>query len=782
MRCRLVAGALTALALVALTLAPAADASLPSAVSQTPVGWTPNVSADATVGQEDTGSGPACNATFFGAHAPCQSEVYGTAYVNGDVVVVGAFTHACQPGKLSQHLCQPGTQVVRDDIFAYKADSGVIDPHFKPVLNAGPAYTVISGPGNTVYVGGGFSDVNGAKHQGLVQLHVNPGVTKGADADGTVDTSFGGSVGDIVKKLARHGNALYVGGQFGSADGVRKFADGTAVGGLARLNALTGALDPTFAFGLGDPPGTNPIKAEAISLSPSGSELAVSGSFQQVNGQSRPRLAIINTGTNLEAKSALADFTAPVLANDCQNQHDYVRDVSFSPDGTFVVIGDTGYESDGSTPYSICDAVARFDVNASDTTTTGTPVDVTPAWINYGGGDSFYSVTVAGGIVYAGGHNRWVNNQCGNNAVCDPNAVLVDGLSALDANTGLALAWWHPQTTRGDGTMYLSTFGAKSYDGSSAGLAMGTDVDIVGGAYHAENALFPLAATTSANRGGPIPSGLFNEEGGSNTGTPMCVDDAGDATTAGSPVELSTCANDPEQNWSLVKGTVQINGLCLGPSGTSLGSPVQLGTCQSGSTSQQWTAGTGNVLVNSAATSANGQQVCLDDPGSSTTNGTQLDIQACDGGQNQTWPLPSAQGPPTGAPTGPLYPELEQKDTQVPCLDDASDSLAAGNKVQIWTCEGDPQEQWTLQSDGTIRLGSDHCLDSPGAKNGSNVVLEPCSGATSQVWTVGSNYSLVQQSSGLCLSDPADKTANAQVIQVWACNGSSYQAWRLPAN
>src|SRR5580658_5817994 len=125
MRGRSRSGSLSAAA-AALTLAawglasPAWASSSPapvaSVVSQAPVSWTPNVSADSTVGQE--GSGSACNSDFFGGgNLSCQSEVYSTAYVNGDVVVAGAFTEACQPGKLSQGLCTSGTQVTRDDIF-----------------------------------------------------------------------------------------------------------------------------------------------------------------------------------------------------------------------------------------------------------------------------------------------------------------------------------------------------------------------------------------------------------------------------------------------------------------------------------------------------------------------------------------------------------------------------------------------------------------------------------------------------------------------------------------
>ncbi len=192
-----------------------------------------------------------------------------------------------------------------------------------------------------------------------------------------------------------------------------------------------------------------------------------------------------------------------------------------------------------------------------------------------------------------GGHNRWVNNYCGNNTVCEPNAVLVNGLAALDANTGVGLAWWHPQTLRGAGTKYLSTFPAGTYDGSSAGLSLGNDTNYDGGAYHSYEAVFPIAAPTSGTPGGPIPSGEFVNEGGTGTGAPMCIDDAGDGSSTGTPVELNTCLNDAEQNWNIdSNGTIELNGLCLGLDGaTTSGTPVALNTCNGGTT-QQWSQGT----------------------------------------------------------------------------------------------------------------------------------------------------------------------------------------------
>jgi hypothetical protein len=762
-------------------------------VSQTSVSWTPNVSGGTTVGKS------ACNATFFGAgNLACLSEVYSTAYVNGDVIAAGAFTEACQPGPLSEGQCSPGTQVTRDDIFAYSAGTGTIDPNFVPVLNKGPAWSVLAGPpgSNTVYVGGAFTTVDGSTHKGLVLLSVNPGVTTGATADGSIVLSFDASVSNEVRDLALSpdGSELYVGGQFTSVDDVSQFSNGAAITGLVRLNATTGALDNSFPFTLGDPVPGDPIKVEAMALSPNGSLLAFSGTALQVNGQSRPRLAIVNTGS-AGTPATLTDWTAPILANNCSRQHDYVRGLAFSPDGTFIVVADTGYLNDGSMPFSLCDATARFNVSSANTTSTGTPVEVAPAWINYAGGDSFYSVAVVGSVVYEGGHNRWVNNYCGEVSVCERNAVLVNGLSALDANTGLGLAWWHPETLRGAGTMYLDSFPAGTYDGSKAGLILGTDVDVINGAYHGEEALFPVASTTSVNPEGPIPSGMFIEDGGTNTGPPKCMDDTGDSSASSTVVELSTCLNDAEQNWT-VEGdsaggsTIQINGLCLDTDagGTASGTLAELNTCNSATSTQFWSQAAGNTLVNVGATSANGAEICLDDPGLSTVNGTQLQINACDGGTDDVWPLPVAQGPASPVPSGSVYPRQRQNDSQVPCLDDANDSVAAGNRVQLWTCRGDAEQNWTVEPGGTIQINGNYCLDSAnGAQTGIvQVVLNPCNGSSTQDWTPGPDFELINQGattlngSPYCLDDQGNVKDGAP-MQLFTCNRSNEEAWRLPA-
>ncbi len=205
--------------------------------------------------------------------------------------------------------------------------------------------------------------MGGATHKNIVELNVNPGVTTGSTSDGSVVTAFKASFSNQVRDLALSpdGTALYAGGQFTSADSATKFTAGATVESLARLNATTGALDGSFAFTLGDPISGEPVTIEAMALSPNGSQLAIGGTALQVNGESRPRIAVINTGTTLGGSSSLADWTAPILANNCSAEHDYVRSIDFATGGNFIAVAATGYQ--GSTARratNICDAVCEI--------------------------------------------------------------------------------------------------------------------------------------------------------------------------------------------------------------------------------------------------------------------------------------------------------------------------------------------------------------------------------------------------------------------------------------
>jgi len=117
-----------------------------------------------------------------------------------------------------------------------------------------------------------------------------------------------------------------------------------------------------------------------------------------------------------------------------------------------------------------------------------------------------------------------------------------------------------------------------------------------------------------------------------------------------------------------------------------------------------------------------GSNRCLDDPGSNTTNGTQMIIWDCNGGTNQRW----------------TYTGANQLQVLGKCLDAYNNGTSAGTKVVIWDCNGGANQQWLLNADGTITgVQSGLCLDVTGAATANNTPVElwTCNGGSNQKWT-----------------------------------------------
>jgi Ricin-type beta-trefoil lectin domain len=739
-------------------------ADLPDLVSQTPLTYTPLVNGD------KYSCGKLCE----------HPTVYDTAIVGGEVVVAGSFNETCSPVK-SAVFAECPTQAPVAYVFAFNIATGALDQSFMPQLNNGPVNALAAGPNDTVYVGGRFTSVDGQTADGLAQLYVTPGVTA---TDGQPVPGFSAQVNGTVDTLATDdNNALYVGGSFAATvPGVKVSKQQRDI---VRLNATTGQFDPTFSFTVSDPIDRDGLAIETIALSPDASTLAIGGTLQEVDGQFTPRIALLSTGGGLGETASLDNWSAPILGNNCSAEHDYIEQIAFSPDSTWIAVGTTGYESAGGA--SICDSVARF-----ETAPVGN--DVQPVWTDYTGGDTIRSVLVSGNVLYVGGHNRWLNNVCGNNAPCEQNAVLVDGLAAVDPNTGLALPFWHPQTSRGVGLDTMTTFGPGVVPGLAGGLIVGTDVNIIGGQTRDKLAIFPLTSTAAYTPGGPIQSGVFanGRYGGydeSTQGTPAeCIDDPGNATTPGTTVDLATCNNSNEQNWTIGSdGTIVVNGLCLDTNQgqTSVGTQLVLNTCDSAS-SQVWTQSTGNTLINQAS------GLCADDPaqsGQAPANGSSLELNTCNGSQTQVWPLPVSQGPPSPPATGTFYSLLQLRD-QVPCVDDLANSKKAGAAVVIYTCLGYTAQNWTMEPNGTFVVNG-LCMDTAGeaTSQGTQVVLNTCNGSATQQWTLdppngyssgGDGSFLVNQAAQMCLDVPGANPAQDSHLQIWQCNGGGNQQWRVP--
>ena len=165
--------------------------------------------------------------------------------------------------------------------------TGGLDPTFNPQVGPdGPVRAVAIQNDGKVIIGGDFSAVNSLTNRNhLARLN----------ADGTLDASFvpfGLSVtGSVYAVAIQTDGKVLVGGQFLAAGGALLQ---TNTGGVVRLNA-DGSLDTGFFAGTGADDSVS-----AVAVQPDGKVL-LGGSFVNVNGIGRSRIARLNADGSLDA-------------------------------------------------------------------------------------------------------------------------------------------------------------------------------------------------------------------------------------------------------------------------------------------------------------------------------------------------------------------------------------------------------------------------------------------------------------------------------------------------
>ncbi|CAL9329230.1 non-reducing end alpha-L-arabinofuranosidase family hydrolase [Streptomyces sp. enrichment culture] len=113
------------------------------------------------------------------------------------------------------------------------------------------------------------------------------------------------------------------------------------------------------------------------------------------------------------------------------------------------------------------------------------------------------------------------------------------------------------------------------------------------------------------------------------------------------------------------------------------------------------------------------------------------------------------------------------------CLDVPGASQTDGTNLQIYDCWGGANQQWTLTDNNQLTVYGNKCLDVPGHATtpGTRVQIWTCSGGANQQWRVNSDGTIVGVQSGLCLDVTGGATANGTAVQLWNCNGGSNQKW-----
>ncbi|GIF16370.1 cysteine/serine endopeptidase inhibitor [Actinoplanes teichomyceticus] len=116
------------------------------------------------------------------------------------------------------------------------------------------------------------------------------------------------------------------------------------------------------------------------------------------------------------------------------------------------------------------------------------------------------------------------------------------------------------------------------------------------------------------------------------------------------------------------------------------------------------------------------------------------------------------------------------------CIGAAGGNTANGTAIDLYSCVGDPTQQWTLPGDGTIRTAG-KCMDVSGAgtTDGTKVQLWDCNGTPAQQWIHSSARDLVNPHANKCLDLTGNSAADFTVTQIWTCTGGANQKWTVPA-
>jgi hypothetical protein len=451
------------------------------------------------------------------------------------VFVGGSFTSVSPHGS--------SVTQARAHLFGFTAGTGAIVSGFNPTVS-GNVNSIIPGPtAGTVLIGGAFSKVDGVNtHVALLNT------STGAIVAGWKAPAINGEVNDIVLSNGR----LYVGGYFTTVGGQSRV-------GLAVLSPTTGALlsyaVPSFTghhnWGRNCDPTTQTCSKagtgiKAMDINPAGTRLAAVGNFVNVSGATtiRDQVAVLNlssTAATVDTGWATAAYTAKCIASAYDVD---VRDVQFSPDGSYFVIAATGggalqKNTDGT--QTSCDTAARYETNGSGS-------DVRPTWIDYTGNDTFLSLAVSGTAIYVGGHERWVNNSQGSDAPKE-GSVPRPGMVALDPVNGMPLAWNPGRNPRGAGAYAMLA--------TSDGLYVGSDTDWIGNFkfQHKKLAFFPLAGgkTLANNTTDQLPGKVYL------LGSPI-TSPASARTVSFDGSSAGTATSVGGVDWSTARGAFETNG------------------------------------------------------------------------------------------------------------------------------------------------------------------------------------------------------------------------------
>ncbi len=268
---------------------------------------------------------------------------------------------------------------------------------------------------------------------------------------GAVDPTFVANANNTVKDLDVSNGRVIVGGYFTKISTVTRQR-------LAMLDPTTGTVMSPFNLPVTGARDDFGPYVQELETSDDGRWLVIGGNFVDVAGSSRHQVAVIDLGgTN----AAVANWSTDRYVGDCASPFDatYIRGIDVSPDNKYFVINTTGGFLGNQV---LCDTAARWELPPA---LTGNQLQ--PTWVAHTGGDTHWAAHITDAAVFVGGHQRWENNPNpspgGNND--GPGSLSRPGIAALDPYTGVPLSW-NPTRDRGRGVEALASTPSYLFVGS----------------------------------------------------------------------------------------------------------------------------------------------------------------------------------------------------------------------------------------------------------------------------------------------------------------------------
>lgn len=332
-------------------------------------------------------------------------------------------------------------KIYRDSLVAFDVDSGTpTDFEIELNTNGSISNTLIDHETNTLYISGSFTTVNGQARHKIASINLSTGQLTSWNPIIAGGYQNSGGVGPMV--LDRERNLMYIGGSFTSVGGQSRR-------GLAAVDLTTGQPN-SWNPGVNNP--GDGVGVYALVFNESGSIAYVGGSFNSISGQTRSRIAAIDTTTGqVTPWNPLIGGSGAVS----------VSSIELDESNNIAYVGGSFGTFNGQTRQSL----AAIDL------TTGQPTEWSPT----------VTSTVSGAAnVYAMELNKNTNNLYIGGFFTTVNGETRNRLASFDTVTG-ALTSWNPNI--GPASSNTTNVGRLVYEPSQGMLYVAGAFNSVGGVY-----------------------------------------------------------------------------------------------------------------------------------------------------------------------------------------------------------------------------------------------------------------------------------------------------------